>query len=574
MGIFDKIGNWLNEAYLVDSAIQKSLMTMYAVDKPLETGASYGNPEAQFEQQARFNLIKRNLLFNEIDKIANHHISTTIKDIIVSDGFNDLCGVNAISICYEDDDDKKKAEEFNESIKKMLKRTDFLNIIKDCVANEGLDYGEVFLSMKLKNGHGIISISDDMDIRQHLAIYKNTELIGVLRFNITPKGNITGTEFISPDKVAHFMLNYKKISINISKGISRTKSLPEKIRCALPILTPVIDLIKQYNQLEQLRTAIELDKATQGVVLGYAINPDQDQGEIRKEIQGYTQALNTNRDNIINNLDSLDVTSILQSMRKITLVPYSSEDGTNSLKQVAINKTDDNLSEKINDLRKTIALAVGVPEQYLTADARSGSKDSKEDSLLTNPRYSRMLSKIQQLLAKGAIDMVYKHLKAQYTTENGILKKQIDKDKIHVQYKSTTNLNDRLEKEEMMLNVETLGNLVATVDSIASSPNIPYTVEEDAFGELWKEENAKYPHVKNLLRKETPEERAMYAMGNEEGSEGSDIDPETSGNPDSKDEQQPNTKEIKTEETIEKTETKNNKEPLADENEEVRDVFQ
>jgi len=533
--LFDKIGNWLNESLILggqEGALRHALKGMYAVDSPISSAVSLGNPKNQLEEQAEFTLLRRNLLFDRVDVISNHHLATTIKDIIISDGFNDLNNKNMLSIRYTKDNgetDKVMTEE----IQKMLDKTKLISILKDCITNEGMDYGEIFLSTECKIGYGIEKIHDDLDLRQHIAIYKNTKLIGVLKFEIAPKGGrVIGKEFIKPENVSHFMINYKKIPIKITKNFNKRFNIPEKIRCALPILTPVIDLIMQYNQLEQIRTAIEINRATQPVVMGIGVSPDQDMTEVGRQLQELSISLNSNKNAIINNLDTLDVFSILQSMQQIQLIPYNQEEGTGSMKQVTVTYGDGNLSEKLNDLKKSIALAVGVPEQYVAAQTYVGAKDTKEDSLLTNPRYSSMLTKMQGLLTEGLIELIYKHLKVRYSNEQGIITKKIDKNKIEVLFNSTTELNDRLEDESMLLNAETVANLVNVIETIASSPNIPMKVRGEQMLEVWKKELYRNPTIANVFELMTPEEQMEYnnnnnvlGMGGEPGAQSADFNP-------------------------------------------------
>lgn len=518
----DKFSNWVNETFM-DTTIQRNFMGMYAVDTPIDGGGKngvvdvYSKPIVQLSQQSERTLYARNALFDRIDLISNQWIAYAIKEILLSDGFNDLCGKKAVSILYRDEEDKEKSQMFNEAIQEMLKRTNLLDILTDCIANEGMDYAEVFLSTPVEYGKGIIRVVDDLEIREHLALYKNTELVGVLKFELGTKGRVTQRGFIKPEDVSHFMVNYKKMPIVISEGFEKTYDIPEKIRCAYPILTPVIDLILQYNQLEQISTALELIEATKPVLLGVGVNPDNDLGEITKQLQNYTNALNRNKNSIINTLDTLDVSTILQYAMQIELVPFGVDDGTNLMKQIKTEYADGDLLDKLNDLRRNIASAVGIPDQYLSYTISGMTKDTKEDSLLTNPRYRGMLSKIQNLIGKGLKDCIYKHLKYKYTNKEGVLTRKIDKSKIEILFKSTTNLNDRLEKEEMLLNAETLGNLVNVVDNIASSPNIGLKVEDEEFHKLWKKQNNKYTEVRDIFRPLTEEEKQrMEAMQNAE----------------------------------------------------------
>jgi hypothetical protein len=374
--------------------------------------------------------------------------------------------------------------------------------------NEGLDYCELFLSTPTRPGYGVEYVSDNMCTREHIGIYKNTNLLGAIKFEITQKGMVRGREFIKADKISHFLLGYKKIPFSISKSFNEKYRIPEKIRCAYPILTPVIDMIKQYDQLSKLQAALEMIKATQPIVMGVGVSPDNNMTEVIRQLQEWGLTLNQNKNNIIGNLDTCDISSIMQSMYNILMIPYSVDEGVNALKQVAINFPNSNLSEVLDDLRRSIALALGIPEQYIALTR--GAKETKEDTITTNPRYSKMLSMIQQSLAKGIVDFIYKHLKARYTNAQGILTQVIDRDKIEVLFKSSTNLNDRLEDERLMLKAENMSSMVSVIDTIAASQNIPAKVVGKEFIEYWKIQMEKDPHIRNVLEEMSPEEMQQF----------------------------------------------------------------
>ena len=110
------------------------------------------------------------------------------------------------------------------------------------------------------------------------------------------------------------------------------------------------------------------------------------------------------------------------------------------------------------------------------------------------------------MLAKGIRELVYSHLKAKYSTAEGIAKRTIDKDRIDVIFKSCTNLNDRLENENMMLRAETMSGLLAVIDSIAGSPNIPIKVAPEQFVDMWHDQMRNNPPVRDMFKLMTPEE--------------------------------------------------------------------
>lgn len=507
---FDKIGNYINEAVVnaSNANIYRQLASWHTIDKPV---AGYqmnqvGKPKKSLEIQAANSLFTRNMNFDKIDYLQRSHLASSIKEIIISEGFCELGNNSSITVKYTDDENKEKAKMFNESIQRMLKRTKFLDILEECIVNEGMSYSEIFLTTKFERGRGLVRVDDDLDIREHIALYRNTDFVGALEFKIEGKNNAVGKKFINPEFISHFMLNYEKIPVKLAKNFVEKYKLPEKIRVAKPLLLDVVELILQYDILEKLSSAIEINQATQPIFMGIGISPDQDMGEISRNLQEWSNVLNKNKNNVINSLETLDVSQLLQYMQQIELVPYSQDEGTNTMRQIQVNYKDSNLTDKINNLRKIIAQAVGIPESYLATMTYQGAKDTKEDALHTNPRFSRMLTKIQQLIAKGIRDVIYKHLKFQYSNAEGVCTRKIDRDNIEVLFDSATNLNSRLENENMILNAQAMSDLLGMVDGVATSQNIHVKVETKNFLDLWKKEFAKLPEVRDIFVEMTEEE--------------------------------------------------------------------
>ena len=507
---FDKIGNYINEAVVnaSNANIYKQLGSWHTIDKPVAgyQANQVGKPKKSLEIQAANSLFTRNMNFDKIDYLQRSHLASSIKEIIISEGFCELGNNSSITVKYTDDENKEKAEMFNKSIQRMLKRTKFLDILEECIVNEGMSYSEIFLTTKFERGRGLVRVDDDLDIREHIALYRNTDFVGALEFKIEGKNNAVGKKFINPEFISHFMLNYEKIPVKLAKNFVEKYKLPEKIRVAKPLLLDVVELILQYDILEKLSSAIEINQATQPIFMGIGISPDQDMGEISRNLQEWSNVLNKNKNNVINSLETLDVSQLLQYMQQIELVPYSQDEGTNTMRQIQVNYKDSNLTDKINNLRKIIAQAVGIPESYLATMTYQGAKDTKEDALHTNPRFSRMLTKIQQLIAKGIRDVIYKHLKFQYSNAEGVCTRKIDKDNIEVLFDSATNLNSRLENENMILNAQAMSDLLGMVDGVATSQNIHVKVETKNFLDLWKKEFAKLPEVRDIFVEMTEEE--------------------------------------------------------------------
>ena len=101
----------------------------------------------------------------------------------------------------------------------------------------------------------------------------------------------------------------------------------------------------------------------------------------------------------------------------------------------------------------------------------------------------------------------------------GILTQTVEKDKIEVLFKSSTNINDKLEEERLMLKAENMSNMIGVIDNVAASPNIPAKVKGDQFLQYWYAELEKNPFLRNILEPMTEEEmQAQY---------GADMEPNT-----------------------------------------------
>jgi hypothetical protein len=504
MNFADKIGDAISEAVygsIFSDKMYKDLKGFYARDNEYGGSTYSTNNKDQVVNQISRNKESRDYIYSRIDSVKELHLAMAIKNIIISDCFNNIFDRDLISITYRSSS-RAKNNLFNKEIKKMLKKTRFLQIFKHCLVNEGFDYCEVFVSTECKVGEGIVEVSDDLDFRRLVAVYKNLLPIGFLRFEESdnPSKVAKVEKFIYPDEISHFMVSPKKIPLKVNYGFNRSYPLPEKIMCSEPILNPVIDLIIEYNSLERVRTAIEIIKATAPMLVSMGINSNSTIDEIRQQLQQYSISLNQGRNAVINNLHSQEVQNLLPHLLEMKIIPYDPELGTNTIRQVSVEYADNELTEKINDLKATIARAVGIPESYLT---QTTLITDKTDSLLSNPRYSRLLSGIQESLAEGIALFIYKHLHYRFSIldDNGrkVTFKEIDIDDIEVKFKSTTNINDRLDMEQKLVAASTMAQIVGVIDTIAGSPNIPATTTWEKFNDLWQDITGKHIYMRDML---------------------------------------------------------------------------
>ena len=100
-------GQWINETFIDTTELRRQLKGFHAVDTPLSRlgldiyETNNQSKKQQLDKQIFWTLRDRNILFNRIDAIADHHIAKKIRDVIISDGFNEVNNSNEFFVKYK-----------------------------------------------------------------------------------------------------------------------------------------------------------------------------------------------------------------------------------------------------------------------------------------------------------------------------------------------------------------------------------------------------------------------------------------------------------------------------------------
>ena len=108
--------------------------------------------------------------------------------------------------------------------------------------------------------------------------------------------------------------------------------------------------------------------------------------------------------------------------------------------------------------------------------------------------------------------MLYKHLRYLYSNEQGLCQKKKKKDKIEILFNATTNLNDRLEDESLLLKAETVGSMLGVIENIASSAYIPVKVKGEMIVQYWKKQMYKDVYLRDSIELMTEEEQKQMML--------------------------------------------------------------
>jgi len=531
LNIFDKAYNFIHESSFgfmttaITNQLRKYQVSEVDLGFSLTSGASggVGDPKDQVNHQVSRVQKDRTAIINAVEQISQHYLATTIKNVIMNECFRSFCDRSFVSITYKSGN-KEVDDLYTEQMAKFHKRTRYLHLLKDSLQNEGFDYGEIFYSIETETGVGITKIKDNIDVKTHLALYEGLTPIGFVKFNTSKNIVVTKDNYVPADKMVHFVLSPRKISLNYTVDFGKEYTLSSKVRCALPFLYPVVDLILNYDSLLELSSALELANATRPIVIGVGVNPVTDPAKVRQELQARSVILNSSRKNIIENINTLNRQAILEKMNEVMLVPYDVENGANRLQQVELSYTQTDLSEKLNHLLIRIARAIPIPESTI---ASSVIKEGKEEALSFDPAFSRMISSVQQNLSDGLKELEYRNLvKANSALDSSgeeYLLRHIDKDFIDIRFTSTTNLDDRLERQLLLLTSESFSSLISNADIVGGSPNLPIKVNPEPILKVWKQMSSSsiYPDLSDWFSIDT----SMVENPEEDLSDKEDIAP-------------------------------------------------
>jgi hypothetical protein len=265
---------------------------------------------------------------------------------------------------------------------------------------------------------GILEINDDVDQRDVIAITTSGEITGYLTLerevgSLGRVGGIKKAAIVPPHRFINFSLNDAKIRVNlredpILKTIGDTevrKKIPRFVRIGRSTLYPILSKIKELQLLEALVPATKLQKLASGTIIGMRVSTGYDvkKGfEAAKEAEGLLNkkvGIDT-RTNLIN------VENIMSTVGAIKLVPLFGDKGELTKFDYKPDEPDD-LLQSVEDIRKVILSAVGIPYEVIFG---SDNAESKGELLKRYARYLRRLKTVQTAVANGVRQIVEIHL--------------------------------------------------------------------------------------------------------------------------------------------------------------------
>lgn len=472
--------------------------------------ASFKNPEiattlSYFDRQRLLDTLvgimgTRQELMSTYEGVRFLDTVQTILSVVIDDAFYSSEG-DIFDVIYEEggkveSDTQKKV---NKLIEDFISQFNIKSLIQN-IMEDFLLLGEYPLRVIVSpNGNGIIDIKDDLDPITTIGIYELDSPIMFLEKS--DKGYLVRT----PKEVVHFSLSPTKIRIKSFDFKMDSKRIPEYIRIGRSIIYPALQKLKQLQTIELAATITDLKRAIAPILVSVAVPANSQPEDVTEVIKKYEQHLQETYRGMPD-LENPSMGDLLATVTNFRVVPNFT-DGKGAIQTLdLIGNGQDAIDNRIDRLRTSIAMAVGMPPYYLVTGQMDSGQSSKTEMLKLHSRYARNLVSIQNAIAQGVRKLVYLHI-----VNKGVF---INDELIKVRFKSVINVDHLDKMEYAVASAQTLRDVWSTLSEIISNEEVPAKLNAPAFIKMVNTFlGAGNPTQEDLIIPLTSQEIAASSMG-------------------------------------------------------------
>ena len=383
----------------------------------------------------------------EIKRLENFYLIDTIIGSVIDDALSPELSTGEILELYSEN------QKLNDILKEFQKDFDLDNIVQEFLSEMLLETGEYYLRPKVEKGKGIVSIFDDVDSNEILSFYQNGFPI---KFMKTIDGKAT---LVDPSTYAHFILNSRKIKVQVSKEVRLSDKIPDEVksmyshcRIGRPLLYGVLSKIKELEILEKLVPGIKLANLTAGSIVGVEVPPATAPKDAFDIARKYEELFNM-KTSVNQATGEMTAADILAVAGRIKAIPtFGGKGNVTSIDAKSDSNTSD-IQSSISDTREVICSSIAFPAGLIYGGM------SKGDILKQNSRYLRKIKSVRSTIANGLIQLALIHV------SNLDIQFDVTFQDITVRFKNESVNIDELEKLEYM--DASVGFMKGTIDLVA-----------------------------------------------------------------------------------------------------------
>ena len=373
----------------------------------------------------------RKELIRQVDSISSFYLVDVIISQFADDALSpDVSSDQIFELTSEN-------EKIHSELKHLEKKFKLDRMVKEIIPDV-LRYGEYTLSTVIKTSNttrnervlaemseaadqadfsrsdeGLVQLNDGVDQTEVVAISKNTDVEYYL--NMVERNGHISLERKHKSAYVQFRMESERIRIDLGREFSNLtpqqkeliSRIPRFVRIGKSLIYSVIPKIRELELLEKLAPATKLSELAAGTLIGVQVPPSFKTDEALKVAKTLENIINRKL-TVQDDKGRISVESILTSVGRTKVIPlFGGEKGSTSVMETRSPAASD-LTSDINNLRKIILDAAGVPfELIFSSDATS-----KAEILKRYSRYLRKLKAIQRTVKEGLIQIAHIHLAA------------------------------------------------------------------------------------------------------------------------------------------------------------------
>ena len=476
--------------------------------------ASFRNPEiatamSYFDRQKMLDTLvgimgTREELMGTYEGVRFLDTVQTILSVIMDDAFYSSEG-DIFEVLY-DEGMKEESDtqlKINKMIQEFMKQFRIQALIKNLM-EDFLLLGEYPLRVVVSpNGNGIIDIVDDLDPITTIGVYEIDTPIMFLEKS--ERGYLVRT----PKEVVHFNLAPTKIRVKSLDFRMNSKRIPEYLRIGRSVIYPALQKLKQLQTIELAATITDLKRAIAPILVSVAVPANSQPEDVTEVIKKYEQHLQETYRGMPD-LENPTMGDLLATVTNFRVVPNFT-DGKGAIQTLdLIGTAQDAIDTRIDRLRTSVAMAVGMPPYYLVIGQMENAQASKTEMLKLHSRYARMLASIQNAIADGVRRLVCLHV-----INKGVF---VNDELIKIKFKNVINVEHLDKMEYAVASAQTLRDVWSTLSEILSSDEVPAKLNGPAFINMVNTFlSAGSPSQEPLLIPLSEEEQAARSMPGEGG---------------------------------------------------------
>lgn len=402
-------------------------------------------------------------LIDKIDRIKDFYFTHLIIDRVIDDSINPNGNSSNLYSMSVKNENGQQDEAATKLIEDFNAKFDINKMVTD-IAGDLLLYGEHYIRLSTMNygevesgtDKGIVNLHDDVDISKIVPVFRD----GDIAYYITNEGGTLVDK--SPAEYAYFSMPASRIKVQVD-------ALDDKImhfRMGRPIIYGALGLLDELKLLETMMPISFINSALKTRLVSIGVPSQTKPQDAMAIAKTYETMINkTLKIDSSGKTNEEIIKTISSRVGQVKVIPDFGDKGQLEAQDIDTDSNNDELTDKINDLRKMTLTTIGIPAGIMDEEAL------KADVIKDHIRYSKKLKSVHKALTEGIKHIFVVHLhNSGYNT--------VIKDDIDIKFLNVLDTDDLEKLEYLDVLVSMMDNFKSYVSDFEDNENIDINYEQ------------------------------------------------------------------------------------------------